>query len=196
MSATISNKIDKRIAAYHQDGLLDIFIGFAIFFAGLFLWTEMVWMAGIFIPVLMPSFQAARKRFLQPRIGDLPASSHQQAQAQKVLLLTSLLFGVLFLVGIGIFFAFGVMSGPLNDWLRNYFLLVIGIIFAGAWLFAAAMLKISRFYLYAIFTFAALAMAQYSVFQFWIALVILGGLIILSGAFILLRFLQQHPITK
>ena len=50
MSTMTSNKIDNRLSAYHQDGLLDLFIGFAILFAGLFLWTEMVWMAGIFIP--------------------------------------------------------------------------------------------------------------------------------------------------
>ena len=195
MSTITSNQIDNQIASYHKDGLMDIFIGFAIFFAGLFLWTEMVWMAGIFIPVLLPSFQAARKQFLEPRIGELPHNSQQQAQAQKVLLMTTLLLGVLFLAGIGMFYAYGELSGPLNEWLRPNFLLVLGIIFAGMWLFAAAMLKINRFYLYAAFTFSALALAQLMAFPIWIALAILGGLIILSGAIILIRFIRQHPIS-
>jgi hypothetical protein len=143
--------------------------------------------------VLTPSFQAARKRFLEPRIGELPQSSQQQAQNQKVVLWITLLLGVLFLAGIGMFFAYGVMSGPLNDWLRNYFLLVIGVVFASMWLFAAAMLKINRFYLYGAFTFVTLAAAQFTALPFWIALAILGGLIILVGTIILIRFMQQNP---
>ena len=196
MSTITSNKIDNRIASYHKDGLMDIFIGCAIFFAGLFLWTEMIWMAGIFIPVLLPSFQAARKRFLEPRIGKLPQNTKQQTQTQKVLLMTTLLLGLLFLAGIGMFYAYGELSGPLNDWLRPNFLLVLGIIFSSVWLFAAAMLKINRFYLYAAFTFVALALAQYTPLPFWIALTILGGLLILSGIIILILFIQQHPLTR
>jgi hypothetical protein len=196
MSTITSNKIDNRIASYHKDGLMDLFIGFGIFFAGFFLWAEMVWMAGIFIPVLLPSFQAARKRFLEPRIGKLPPSSEQQAQTQKVILLTTLLLGVLFLAGIGMFYAYGELSGPLNDWLRPNFLLVLGITFAGVWLLAAVMLKIKRFYLYAAFTFSALALAQFMALSIWIALAILGGLIIVSGIVILIRFIQQHPLEE
>jgi len=194
MSSITSNKIDNQLASYHKDGLMDIFIGFAVFFAGLFMWTEMVWMAGILIPVLLPSFQMARKRFLEPRIGKLMRTSHQQAQTQKNLLMATLLLGVVFLAGIGMFYAYGELSGPINDWLRPNFLLVLGIIFASVWLLAAAMLKINRFYLYAAFSFATLALAQYTMLPFWIALVILGGLVTLSGTVILIRFIQQHPI--
>jgi hypothetical protein len=195
MSTITSNKIDNQLVSYYEDGLMDLFIGFAIFFAGLFLWVEMVWMAGIFIPVLLPSFQAARKRFLEPRIGELPHNSQQQVQAQRILLMTTLLLGVFLLAGIGMFYAYGELSGPLNDWLRPNFLLVLGIIFACVWLLAAAMLKINRFYVYAVFTFAALALSQYTAFPFWTALVILGGVIILSGVILLIRFIQQHPAS-
>lgn len=194
MSTLITNNTDNRIFSHYDDGLMDLFIGFAIFFAGLFLWTEMVWMAAIFIPVFLPSFQAARKRFLEPRIGELPQSSQQQAQNQKILLSVTLLLGVLLLGGIGMFFAFGFMTGSFNDWLRQYFLLILGSVFASVWLFAAAMLKIKRFYLYAVFTFATLAAAQFTALPFWIVLAILGGLIVLSGIIILIRFIQQNPI--
>ena len=34
-----------RYAKFQRDGLLDIFVGMGILFAGLFLWSEMVWMA-------------------------------------------------------------------------------------------------------------------------------------------------------
>jgi hypothetical protein len=41
-----------------------------------------------------------------------------------------------------------------------------------------------------------LAAAQFSPLPFWIAMVILGVLIILSGTIILIRFMQQHPIEE
>jgi len=188
-----SNKADRRMAANYNDGLIDILIGFAIFFAGLFLWSEMVWMVAIFIPIFLPAFQTARKRFLHPRTGNPDHDSQVLAQAQKTLFSVTLLLGILLLTGIGLFFVFGEMSGPVNDWVRQYFLLVIGFIFSGTWVFAAVLLKINRFYLYAIFTLATLITAQITMLPFWLALSILGGLITLVGLLLLIRFVQQYP---
>jgi hypothetical protein len=193
MSSITSNEIDNQLASNQKDGLMDIFIGFAIFFAGLFLWADMVWMAGIFAPIFLPSFQAARKRFLERRIGELPHDSHRQAQAQKVLFTITLLLGVLFLAGVGMFYAYDWISGPVNDWLRHNFLLVLGLVFGGVWIFAALMLKTPRFHLYSAFTIAALTAAQFTMLALWLSIVILGGSIILGGTILLIRFVQQHP---
>ena len=196
MSTITSRKINSSIGFYHKDGLLDIFIGLGIFFAGLFLWTEMVWLSGIFIPVFMPSFLAARKRFLQPRFGNPDHNLQQPVQAQKLIFLIILLLGGLLLAWFLMSFIFGFMSGPINEWLRQYFLLMIGIIFAIVWIFASAMLRINRFYLYAFFTFLALSFAQFTSLLFWVALSVLGGLISFFGLIILFRFVQQHPLKN
>lgn len=196
MSIQTSKEADNRISLYQQDGLQDIFIGLGILFAGLFLWTEMVWMAAIFIPVFLPTFQAARKRFLEPRIGILHPNSKQQAQNQKVLLYAALLLGILMLAGIGMFFVFDLQSGPVSDWIQQYFLLAIGMIFASVWTFAGAMLKLQRFYLYAVFTLIALAAAQFTALPFWLALATLGGMVAFVGLLVLIRFVQQHPIRE
>ncbi|MFC1996434.1 hypothetical protein ACFLXI_02355 [Chloroflexota bacterium] len=196
MSTLASNKSESQYVLYNKDGLLDIFIGLGIFFAGLFLWTEMVWMAGVFIPIFLPSFKAARKRFLLSRIGSLDQDQQQQGQAQKLIFSGALLLGVILLVGIGLFFAFGFMSGAVNEWLRQYFLLIIGIIFATVWVFAGVLLRINRYYLYAVFTIIAMFVAQFTAIPFWSTLAVLGGLITLVGLFILIRFLQQNPAMK
>lgn len=196
MSTLTSNRAGIPLASYHKDGLMDIFIGLGILFAGLFLWTGMVWMAAIFVPIFLPSFQAARKRFVERRIGDLGVDSQQQAQSQKMMFSIILLLGVLMLAGVGMFFTFGLLSGPVSEWLRQYFLLAIGLIFAGVWIFAGAMLKINRFYLYAFLTFAALAIAQFTALPFWLGLIILGGAVALVGLLVLIRFLQQHPLVE
>ena len=189
-------EIDNRYVLYHKDGLLDIFIGMGIFFAGLFLWSEMVWMAAIFIPIFMPVFQSARKRFLEPRVGELDHDPNSQAQGQKVLLYTTLLLGVLVLVGVGMFFGYSLISGSVNDWIRNYFLVILGAIFGSVWVFAAVMLKVSRFYLYALLTFVPLSAAQFTGLPFWAALSLTGGLIILVGLIVFIRFLQEYPLSE
>jgi hypothetical protein len=196
MSALTTNKLENKYTLYHKDGLMDIFIGLGVIFAGLFIWTELVWMAAIFIPVFLPSFQAARKRFLQTRIGELEDNQQQVAQAQKLILSITLLLGLLFLAGIGVFLAFDFMSGAVSEWLRQYFLLILGAIFGGVWVFAGWMLKIMRFYLYGAFTFVFLGVAQFLVLPFWLALVMLGGMIVLVGLMVLIRFCQQYPITE
>ena len=186
-------EIDSRYILYHKDGLLDIFIGLGIFFAGLFLWSEMVWMVAIFIPIFMPAFQSARKRFLQPRIGTLDYDPKLQAQGQKILLYTVLMLGVLALAGVGIFFAFGILSGRVNDLIRGSILIILGALFASVWVFAAVMLKLPRFFIYALITFFPLAAAQYTSLPFWAALSLTGGLITLIGFGVFIRFLQENP---
>jgi hypothetical protein len=187
-------EMDSRYILYHEDGLLDIFIGLGIFFAGLFLWGEMVWMVAIFIPIFMPTFQSARKRFLQPRVGKLDHDPKLQAQSQKILLYSTLLLGVLALAGVGMFFAFGILSGKVNDLIRGYILIILGALFASVWVFAAVMLKLPRFYLYALLTFVPLAAAQYTSLPFWAALSLTGGLVTLIGFVVFIRFLQEHPL--
>jgi len=193
MSARISNKIENRSILDPEDGLLDVFVGFGIFLAGLFMWTEMVWMVAIFVPILFPGMQAARKRFLQSRIGNLDHDPQLQARAQKILFIVTFLLGVLLLAAVGMFLAFEEISGPVNDWVRQYFLLLLGCVLAGVWALAAALLKIGRFYLYGVFTLVTFGAAQITTLQFWMALSILGGLIVLVGLLLLIRFVQQHP---
>jgi hypothetical protein len=175
---------------------LDIFIGLGITFAGLFLWTGMFWMAGIYIPILLPSFQAARRRFLQSRVRHLANIPRQQGQGLKVLFSMTLLSGVFLLAVIVMFFSVGFIPGSVNAWLRQYFLLVIGIIFASMWSLAGAILRIRRFYLYAVFTFIVMSLAMFTALPFWLALVLLGGLVAHVGLLLLIGFLQQHPVTK
>ncbi len=190
MSVQFSKESDKSISLYHKDGLLEIFIGLGVMFAGLFMLAEMVWLVAIFIPIFLPSFQAARKRFLQPGIGSLEHNSMPQAQTKKVFSSVTLLCVALLVAGIGMFFGFGVISGPVNDWLQQYFPLAIGVIFACAWIAAAAMLKSNRFYLYAAFTFATLGAAQFIPLPLWVTLTTLGGLISTVGLLTLIRFVR------
>ena len=196
MFTLATKKAENDFTFYQNDGLVDIYIGLGILFAGIFLWAEKFWMAGIFIPVLLPSFQVIRKQVLEPRIGFSFPTSTQQANNHKVNQHLKLLLGILVVFGISILFVFIFLSLSEIDWFRRNYLLVIGMIFSSTWIIAGVMLNIWRYYLYGVLSFVAMVAAQFANLPFWIALAILGGMIAFIGVLILIRFLQQNPIKK
>jgi hypothetical protein len=191
-----TSKTDSRHSLYHKDGLLDIFIGLGIFFAGLFLWTEMVWMVGIFVPVFLPSFQSARKRFFHRRQGIHYHDPQSHNQGQKVLFYMTLLIGFLVLAGVGFFYAFSFYNEAVKDWLHASLLMILGGLFASVWIFAAFELRLPRFHIYGIGTFLLLAVSQLTSLTFWMAFVILGGLIFFVGLVRFFKFLQENPLPE
>ena len=191
-----NRKSEIRYDLYHKDGLLDIFIGLGILFSSLFIRTDIVWMGAIYIPILFPSWKSARKRFIHRRVGKSELNPQLHPQGLKIILYFTLLLGSLVLAGVGLFFGFGLISGTVNAWLHSYFLIALGIVFASMWVFAAVVLKLSRFYIHAFFTFACLAASQFTFIPFWAALALSGSLTALVGLIVLIRFLQEHPIIK
>ena len=85
---------ETRIPLMSKDGLVDIFIGLGIIFAGVLIWTEVVWMIAVFIPAFLPSFQAVHKRVIEPRIGKFITNSNQYQINLKITLYVLLLIGV------------------------------------------------------------------------------------------------------
>lgn len=193
MSTISARETNNPYASYYKDGLTDVFLGFALMFVGLFIWLDTVWMGAIFIPVFLPSFQAARKRFLAPRLGDLGAEPQVSAKNQKATLMLTLLLGLLMLAGVGTFFLFNV-SEAFSTWMQSYFLLILGGVCASMWVMAAVMLKLKHFYLHAVVTFVAFSAVQLTVLPFGAAFLILGGGVALVGLLIVIRFMQQYPV--
>ena len=196
MFSTRKQQENAQYITYYKDGWQDLFIGFGILLAGLFIKTEMAWMPAIFIPIFLPGWQKARNRFLNRRIGSTEFSSHQQIRSQKAIYSTMILLGLLVLVGLAVFYVFATTSSTVNAWLRQYFLIVLGCIFGGSWVYAANMLKLNRFYLYGLLTTVLLAASQFINIDFWQTLTTLGALITVCGSVVLIRFLQEHPIME
>jgi hypothetical protein len=98
--------------------------------------------------------------------------------------------GILVLIGFWVFFTFELGSFSV---IRQNILLVLGMIFAGLWIFAGAMLKILRFLLYAALSLVVMVAAQYEIIPFWVTFVILGWGIAFAGLLVLIKFLKQYP---
>jgi hypothetical protein len=196
MLSTKSERMDPRYFTYHRDGWQDLFIGMGNLMAGDFVFGDLAWMPAIFIPVLLPSWQAARKRFLDRRLDPQELPLDTGARDQKAILTTSVLLGLLVLAGLGAFYLFTKDSNPAIAWMRQYFMLMLGSLFGGVWLLFAWLLRLPRFGLYGLLTFGLLAAVQYTGFHFGVALIALGGAIILIGLFVLLRFMREYPVLE
>ena len=56
-----SQKLRTLYMTYQNDGVLDVFIGWCIFLAGLMLFTEMFWMAGVYVAIFAPQSGTSRR---------------------------------------------------------------------------------------------------------------------------------------
>ncbi len=59
----------KAFTSYHQDGLLDIFLGIGIIVFGLGMATDQFYFGSIMPAILFPLWAAAKKAITIPRIG-------------------------------------------------------------------------------------------------------------------------------
>ena len=135
MSKITSKSIESRYISSLDDGLPEIFVGLSILVASVFLWTGMVWMVGIFLPLFFPAFREARRQLLKPRIKNNDKFTSQQTQALKQLFLLTTLVGVLFLLLIGLFSVSDILSNKIIDLMRSNFLLITGFMFSLLWIF-------------------------------------------------------------
>ena len=183
----------KAYTSYHQDGLIDIFIGFTVLAFGILMFTDLAWMGGIIGIMAITSYASAKKVFTIPRIGYVKFVQYKVKAMLAIVLvvgvLTSLL-GVFALMAVGI-------ENNIPVWLVFLIengLLIIGV--AGAVLISslAYVFRINRLYAYSILTLILFAGGQFFSLPFPYFVVLLGVLILASGIVLLVHFLRKYPI--
>ena len=89
-------KIEKKTYMfYHQDGLIDLFIGSGILFAILCFLIKMIWLGGAFVILAVPLYAYAKQKITAPRIGVVKFGQKGQ---HKTLLILLILIGNIFLL--------------------------------------------------------------------------------------------------
>ena len=195
MTATSERDLNQKYFFYHQDGLLDIFIGLGILMAGLSLWAGMFWMAGAWVAIFLPMWIAARKSITYRRaVEELPLpEEHNRYPVVVAVLIGLVLMGVL----VGVVFSFGAANLPsLRTWLSSYIHLVIGLGIALFLIVTAAVMRIPRFTIHAGLVVAVFAAGQWLGWVFWVSMSVSGGLVTLLGAAVLIRFFSRHPLIS
>lgn len=183
---------------YHQDGLIDIFIGtYILLFATAILANNILdlstWFVipAIFPALMVPIWVALKKRITVPRIG------YVKFKATGANRLTVVFIGTL-VAGMFTFFLFGFAST--QSWaqqLRNIMtqngMLFIGIgAFLTSSLFAYT-IGLKRLYAYGLLALALFGLLQFIAFPFEYMLIAIGLIIGIYGIALLTRFVQKYP---
>lgn len=177
-----------------QDGLGDISAGAIILGFGIGLLTGMIWLSGVWIPLLVPIWQDAKKRLARRRgiSAETPAQIHHAKTKLAMLFAVGTLTLLLGLVFFMIFSQKSLLPG-LRIWLQEYFELALGGLAALLFAIFGAINRTGRFFLYALLAMAIFTAGYLFQISPGISMTMLGGLVFLAGLIVLIRFLREHP---
>jgi hypothetical protein len=186
--------------SYHQDGLLDIFVGvYVLLFAlGILLLTVTDFSTWFVIPAIFPAIMvpiwiSAKKRITMPRIGYVKFGTRG---ANKLIAI----FIGLMVAGLGAFMVLTFASKS-QAWaltLRNLIIpngmIIIGIGAAAISSLFAYTMGLKRLYAYGILTLVLLLAGHFITIPFGYLLLIIGLVIIINGFVLLMQFIRKHPL--
>ena len=196
-------EVEKRTyMSYHQDGLLDIFVGvYVLLFAlGILLMTVTdfsTWFVipAIFPAVMVPVWISVKKRITMPRIGYVKIGSRG---ANKLMAI----FIGLMVAGLGAFMVFTFASRS-QAWaltLRNLIIsngmIIIGIGAASISSLFAYTMGLKRLYVYGLLTLALFFAGHFISIPFGYFLLAIGLVIVIKGFVLLMQFVRKYPIPQ
>ncbi len=192
----------KAYMSYHQDGLLDIFVGlYALAFglgviaANILDFSFAAIMPGILIAIVLPIWLQAKRKITMPRIGYVNFGTRGSNK------LFALLLG-LAVAGLGVFFLFTLVTFQSSrpEWIEAI-LFQYGMIWVGSGtavigsLFAYTM-GLKRLHVYGLLTLALFVGGYFLDIPFEYLLLVMGSVIIASGAVLLVQFTRRYPLQK
>ena len=204
MKETSLREIERRTyLSYHQDGLLDIFVGIYVllFGSGILLMTVTEFSTWFVIPaifpaVMVPIWISAKKRVTMPRIGYVKFGYRG---ANKVMAI----FLGLAVAGLGVFMLFGLGASMGQGWaltLRNLIIpngmIIIGTLAVAISCLFAYSMGLKRLYAYGLLTLALMFAAHFAIIPFAYSLLTIGALMIINGSILLMQFIGKHPLSQ
>jgi len=193
----------KTYMFYHQDGLIDIFIGFYVllFGIGISLMTLTDFSTWFIIPAIFPAIMipiwiSAKKRITMPRIG------YVNFGVRGVNKMMAIFIGLI-VAGLGVFMVFGLGASMGEGWaltLRDFFIsnsmLIIGVgSVAVSSLFAYTM-GLKRLYGYGLLIFVLFFTGHLITIPFEYLLSTIGFVIIITGSVLLMQFIRKYPLPQ
>jgi len=191
-------EIEKKVfRSYFHDGLWDIYGAFILLGFGLAMVTGWDYLIAVFaaLAVILLIF---RQRIIVSRLGRVKFSSERQTKTKRSILIAVVTLTFTALLGVVFAVLFSTNSVPewLDVWMKDYFLAGFGGMLALSIAAAAYVVGVWRYYTYATLTFISFTFA--SILRpndmEGIPVVIAGGIILISGAVILTRFLRKYPL--
>ncbi len=191
----------KAYMSYHQDGLLDIVIGFYAVAFGLGIVADKILgfsfaaiMPAILIAIVLPIWIQAKRKITMPRIGFVKFGARGSNKLFAIFL-------GLMVAGLGVFFVFTLATVQNGrpawiDTLFQYGMIWIGLGSAVIASMFAYTMGLKRLYGYGLLTFALFASGHFISVPFEYLLLAIGSVIIASGATLLVQFIRRYPLPK
>jgi hypothetical protein len=186
-------EIERQVyLSYTEDGLVDIAIGAVIMVWGLMLLGEPSGMIGL-LGIFGLGIWYLGKRFITiPRIGTFQPGPKIERR------LTNL---AIFLVVLGLIAFLGILVSRTmgSVFVSDHPLGILGLVIAAGVALLAYLLNAARIYFYALILFIAFAGGEILVGTtnrldiFAASVIVGGGLILISGLIVLLRFMRKYP---
>jgi len=182
----------KMYTSYHQDGLIEIIIAFAILAFDIMLIMEMPWLGFIFAITGISIYAAAKKAFTIPRIGLVKFPQ----QRTKRMLLAAVILGILMNI-LGLITFIQTEAGSTPAWLLfaiEHHMLVIGTSVAALFAMIGYTLRANRMYTYSLLTLVIFVVGYFIHYPLYYYITLLGTLILLSGVITLIQFTRKYPL--
>jgi len=189
----------KAYMSYHQDGLLDIFVGVCILGFGLGIWADITLefgfgsiMPAILVATMLPIWIAAKRKITVPRIGFVNFGTRG---ANKLI---ALFIGTM-VAGLFAFFAFtlATFQGGSRQWLDLIFqngMLIVGFGSLAVCVLFGYSMGLKRLYAYGPLAFILLVIGHFISVFFGYILLILGTTVMAAGFALLISFVRKNPL--
>ena len=179
----------------HGNGLLDIFVGLGVLFAGLSLAVQMPWLTAILPLWLAPACFGARRRLIATRTTELRSSAASQDRTNRLLILLAAVGPLL----LAIVAAWGWTLDTLPGWLEAHRAALpaigLGLPVVLALALTAAVKGIARYYAYAMVAAVLFAAGYLIDWAVWWSVIGVGATVALGGTASLALFFNRQPRT-
>jgi len=185
----------KAYMSYHQDGLLDIFVGVYILGFGLGIWADITLefgfgsiMPAILIATILPIWIAAKRKITMPRIGFVKFGTGGTTKLMAI-------FIGLAVAGLGVFLAFTLFQdAPWLDVIFQNGLNIVGIGSLAVCVLFGYSMGLKRLYAYGLLALIALIIGHFIGIFFAYILVALGTTVVATGVALLISFVRKYPL--
>jgi hypothetical protein len=190
-------EIEGKANLYHGDGLIDIAIGLGILIFAIAMILDQVAFTGAWIVLLLPALRSVKKSLTVPRLRytDFRPAPNAQWRVKLVIVTVAGVVALLFTLGLVVFTRNETIPA-LTAWIREYGLVVVGVLLAGLLSLIAWATGAKRVYAYAAMAVITFASGYWFDLEFPLYLTVLAAIILLSGMVVLVRFMRKYPIPK
>ena len=186
---------NRAYMAYHQDGIIDILLGAGIVGFGMqMLFDSSAFMILTWMPFLF--YMPLKNHITAPRFGYVRFTGEQEERTRNTrLILIGLLTFTMFL-GLFLFMAYGRVAPEIRDFIGQNTMLLLGGLAALILAVAGAATGLKRLYIYAALTLLFNAAGTFLPIHEGVTTVLLGLVIMISGFWLLARFLRAYPLPE